>query len=142
MGALDLAKIQGNIELRFGRNGETFLGLGANSQEELVTPDQVVYADQVNVLTWLWNHRDAAHACVPRDSNGPAYILLFADEAEKSCGDAEGAILQAMEKVGMIGGRWLMMDVLSSTRPEVTLDLTQLSEGTVDVTPECNLLRK
>lgn len=132
MGAIDLAKVDGDITLRFGRAGDLFTGLGKDSVVEEVTPEQIVYADRSSVLTHLWNYRDAAHACVPRE--GATHILLFADQAHKGAGDAESAILRATHEMHHIGGSWLLMDKLSQTRPEVTLDLTELvTEGSVSV---------
>lgn len=133
MGALDASKIQGTITLRMGKDGETFKGLGRDVKVEQVTNDHIVYADEVNVLTWLWNHRDSAEACVPNEStsNQPVYLLLFADQAE-SCldgtlpqdrpGNAEAAILNANEKIAKIGGKVLATKTLSKDCPEIELE--------------------
>lgn len=58
MGAFDLDKVRGDIEIRFGKSGEKFFPLGSEEQEE-VLPGHVVYADSETICTWLWNHRDS-----------------------------------------------------------------------------------
>lgn len=131
MGALDASRIEGTITLRFGHEGETFLGLGRDSKLETVTTDHIVYADDEKVLTWLWNHRDAKSACVPDDSEGkPVHILLFADQAEgfdgdlaveARPGDAKAAILKAAEKMTKIGGKILSTAYLSAANPDAEL---------------------
>lgn len=134
MGALDASKVEGKITLRMGREGETFLGLGREAVVEKVTEDHVVYADEVKVLTWLWNHRDAKEACVPAQSEQgkPTYILLFADQAESSerdakpevrAGSVEAAILKANEKVVQIGGKVIATKFLSIDCPTVEINL-------------------
>lgn len=124
MGALDLSKINGDISLRFGNEGDRFLGLGRDAVEEEVKSEHIVYADQASVLTHLWNYRDAAHACVPREGN--AQVLLFADQAEDGAGDVEAAILHATRELYNIKGYWKMFDVLTSNRPTTTLNLNEL----------------
>ena len=131
MGALNLAAIKGDITLRFGREGDTFLGLGKEAVREDVMPGNVVYADNESVVTHLWNYRDAAHACVPKE--GHAYVLLFADQAESGAGDAEGAILRAISEMPYIGAACRVMEKLTKDRPFVTLDLSELSEGAVSL---------
>lgn len=132
MGALDASKIQGQITLRMGQTGEVFKGLGREVVIEQVTPDHVVYADEVKILTWLWNHRDAAEACVPNQSETGqyTYILLFADQAEgfegelspeKRPGSAEAAILNANSRVVNIGGTVIETKFLSIDYPEVEI---------------------
>lgn len=136
MGALDMAKIEGDICLRMGIAGETFLGLGRAATPEDVKPEHVVYADSAKVLTWLWNYRDAAAACVPSSSeaNKPTYILLFADQAHASNpqapvserpGNAQKAIDKANEKVKFIQGNVLGSWLLSKENPHVTINVTK-----------------
>jgi len=147
MGALDVSKISGDIILRFGKEGETFIGLGRDSKPETVTQKHVVYADDKAVLTWLWNHRDAAHACVPMSSpdNGSSYVLLFADQAEragseeeasdlyKRPGDADAAINAAAIDIAQIGGKVLATHYLNKDQPEATLDLRSLVQENATV---------
>lgn len=129
MGALDISKVRGDITLRYGREGDLFTGLGKDSVTESVEPGHVVYADDESVLTHLWNYRDAAHACVPRE--GHVRIILFADQVEEGAGDAERAIWRVTQEVCNIGASWLMTDKLSAKRPSVTIDTSSLAEGFV-----------
>lgn len=125
MGALNLDKIEGDIELRYGKEGEKFSPLGKTDEVIDVKPEHIVYADQKSILTWLWNYRDAKHACVPDDSEGKeAHILLFADQAEDGAGDAEKAISLANEQLAEIGGTCLFTDTLSVQKPMGEYDLS------------------
>ena len=57
VGGDDLAKVQGDIELRFARGDESFSPLG--SQEVQVARErEVVYADEREVLCRRWNWRE------------------------------------------------------------------------------------
>ena len=120
MGALDLSKIDGPIELRYGRAGETFRPLGKTEEVIDVLPSHVVYADNSSILTWLWNHRDAKHACVPDSTENHAHILLFADQADQDGGDVEAAIAMAMQELPKIGGQCLGVKILDKEHPECT----------------------
>ncbi len=159
MGATDVAKIaqdeqgQAEISLRFAKEGEGFVPLGRDAVRVDLTPTSVVYADQKAILTGFWNWRDSEHCCVPPESQknadgsfAPEYILLVADQAEQDGGalekpiherpgDAEEAILRSKDLLHNIGGTWYTMDVLSASRPEVTLDLSKIKENEVTVTP-------
>lgn len=141
MGALDLSTVNGDITIRMGKEGETFVPLARERIEYEVKPDHVVYADNKNILTWLWNYRDAAHCCVPKDSGDkPTYILLFADQADSSeeaksmpiwerPGDVDTAIDLFKQHLGRIGGRWVTSETLTKEKPEVVIDLSSLSSS-------------
>jgi DNA/RNA-binding domain of Phe-tRNA-synthetase-like protein len=130
MGAINLAAVKGDITLRFGHEGETFTGLGRDAVTEAVRKKHVVYADDESILTHLWNYKDAAHACVPRE--GHQYVLLFADQTEAGSGDAEGAILRAMAELVNIGARTILMEKLTIARPYATFDISLIeAEGVV-----------
>ncbi len=127
MGALHLDKIQGIISLRFGKGGETFTPLSGRRDTvpliENVSSGQVVYADAESVLTWLFNYRDGAHCCVPKDSEEPARIILFSERANDAGGDPEVAIQTAAQHLPQIGGHVLASQTLSKERPEATVEL-------------------
>lgn len=125
MGALDLSKIDGEVELRYGREGETFTPLGRTEETFEVTPDHIVYADRSSVLTWLWNYRDGKHCCVPSEAKD-AHIILFADEAERGAGDVVTAIAKAKEELTHIGGITLFDGVLSKDLPHVDVDISSI----------------
>lgn len=134
MGALDLSTIEGNIELRYGKEGEKFSPLGKTDEIMEVKPEHIVYADGESILTHLWNYRDAKHCCVPDDTKGKEIdILLFADQAHQNGGDAEEAIFKAAREINRIGGRYLFIDVLSSKRPEGCYDLSNLHKDEVQL---------
>jgi DNA/RNA-binding domain of Phe-tRNA-synthetase-like protein len=126
MGALHLDKIRGIVSLRFGKAGEIFTPLSGRKDAppviENVTPEQIVYADAESVLTWLFNYRDGAHCCVPKDSQEPTRIILFSERAEDVGGDPERAIQTAAENLPQMGGRVLARQTLTKERPEVMVE--------------------
>ena len=91
MGALSKEKIKGDIVLRFGKEGETFKGLGMEEAIK-VKEGNVVYADNESILTLHWNYRDAHHACVPNKTENPIQVYVFADQAHVGAGDPAKAI--------------------------------------------------
>lgn len=75
MGGYDLAKIAGDINIRFGIQSETFVGLGERSRID-VHSNHVVYADASRVICWLWNHKDSAETCIDDNSKE---VIFFID---------------------------------------------------------------
>lgn len=80
MGGYDLKKISGNINIRYAKEGEPFLGLG---EREKITAksNQVVYADDQRIICWLWNHKDSGETCIDQTSSN---VLFFVDSFEHS----------------------------------------------------------
>lgn len=77
MGGYDLAAIQGDITLRYAKEGEIFLPLG--SEDVVKTHEnQVVYADKQNILCWLWNYRDSRISAITQTSTD---LIFFIDSA-------------------------------------------------------------
>lgn len=75
MGGYDLKKVQGDIKIRFGKVGETFVALGAKEKIP-VQSNHVVYADDERVMCWLWNHKDSRDTCIDEESE---YVIFFMD---------------------------------------------------------------
>lgn len=61
MGAHDLGRMEGDIEVRFARPGDTFTPFGAAAAED-VDPGELVYADgrEVRTRRWIWRQGDRA----------------------------------------------------------------------------------
>ncbi len=135
MGATNIQKISQNehrasiVELRFAKQGESYIPLGKDTVSMPLTPESVVYADETNILTGYWNYRDAAHCSVPA-SNQIEYILAVADQVEEG-GDAEQAILNLNRELARINGVWHTYQVLHANRRDVILNLSQIQEGIV-----------
>src|SRR3990167_3922408 len=160
MGATDIRKIaqrdqEATVYLRLAREGESFITLGKDETPVPLTPTSVVYADEEKIFTGFWHYRDARECCVPNESAKTEtgepqkeFILLVADQAERDGeasslpiaerpGDVEEAILRSSQDLHRIGGHWYAYDVLSRERPAITIDFTNILEGTVAVTPPC-----
>lgn len=80
MGGYDLDKISGEIQVRFGKAGETFLALGEREPVE-VQPHHVVYSDQEKILCWLWNHKDSRETCIDENTKR---VLFFIDGFDRA----------------------------------------------------------
>jgi lysyl-tRNA synthetase, class I len=108
MGALDLDKVQGDLVVRYGREGEKAQLLGMEDAVE-VTPKHVVYADDQQVVTWLWNHRDAASSAVKQDSKHVVFLvdsLVGAEQARQATDELSELLQQigaALVVKGVIG---------------------------------------
>ena len=86
LGAYDLAEVQGEIEIRYGR-GEQMEPIGGGV---LVTQaSHVIYADARGPLCAYWNHRDADRSKVTGDSRS---IVFFADELDAAGERCEAAL--------------------------------------------------
>ena len=78
IGGYDLDKIVGDIHLRFSPGGEDFMPLGATQVEEQTSSGEVVYADDVQILTRKWNYRDCDLCKITSESTR---IALFTEAA-------------------------------------------------------------
>lgn len=118
MGAFDLDKIKGDIEIRFGKSGEKFFPLGSDSQEE-VLPGHVVYADSEKICTWLWNHRDS---CLTGLDEGSRRAVFVVDRAFSPTTTALTAALDLLwEMLEETGARPKNRGICSAGVPEQEL---------------------
>jgi lysyl-tRNA synthetase class 2 len=77
MGGYDLSAISGDITLRYAKEGEVFLPLG--SEDIILTqPNHIIYADNQNVLCWLWNYRDSRVSAIKETTTD---LIFFLDSA-------------------------------------------------------------
>lgn len=120
MGAHDLAKLKGDLVLRYGREGEKFLPLGTGSDVVDVDPRNIVYADGEKVLCWLWNHRDTRDAAV---TNGTKRAIFMIDNAFKTEWRTIGQGLDALEgELAKIGARVETKGIIDAGRPSATIE--------------------
>jgi|GEM_PF-242478 len=108
MGALDLDKLHGDLTVRYGKEGDVAELLGIDDPV-VVQPEQVVYADQDQIVTWLWNHRDAERTAVDDQSTNIVFLadsLLGATLAQQAIDQLSDLLQQMGVKVhasGVIG---------------------------------------
>ena len=77
MGAHDTANVDGDMVLRYCREGEKFYPLGAEPGSEIVDTDprNIAYADNDKICCWLWNHRDIRLATVTEATTEAVFIV-------------------------------------------------------------------
>ena len=75
MGAHDIAKLRGDLVLRYGREGEKFYPLGAGDSVIDVSPKNILYADEEKVCCWLWNHRDTRDASLSESTENALFLI-------------------------------------------------------------------
>lgn len=92
MGGFDLNKVVGDIDIRFANNGEEFTPIGASLVEETYK-GEVVYSDEIRIMTRRWNHRDCDQTKITEETSN---IILFADG---SAGIPEKTISMALEQL-------------------------------------------
>ena len=99
MGAVDLAKLTGNLQLRYGNAGESADLLGMEKPVE-VKPEHIVYADDKQVVTWLWNHRDAKLTAVQPASQK---VVFLADSLSgpQAANDAINKLAAYLQELGV-----------------------------------------
>jgi DNA/RNA-binding domain of Phe-tRNA-synthetase-like protein len=79
IGAYDIAKLQGDIAVRFSEVGELFHGIGSNPERPVAST--VVYADRAGIICWAWNFRDSLRTCL---ETGSRQALMFVDSSESA----------------------------------------------------------
>lgn len=120
MGAYDLDKISGGIQIRYAREGEVFHALG--EREKVITKShEVVYADEEKVLCWLWNHKDSAESCIDDNTK---YALFFIDSAEQTEPKQMQEALECLkENLEKIQGNCLHFGILNKECPSTNLQI-------------------
>lgn len=118
MGAYDINKIDSNICIRYGMDGEKFEGLGKDDICN-VEKNHIVYADNSQILTWLWNYRDSSHTSISMETTK---AIFFMDTAftmnHLSMSDALQAFEDTLKK---LDAQISSNGILSANNPEVEL---------------------
>ncbi len=109
-GAFDLDAVHGDIVVGSAAGHEEFTPLGELGTTEHPRPGEVIYADQISVLTRHWNHRDADRTKVTRHSSNIVFLLETTQSAAFGPAvDAAAADLAARvaTRSGHVSTRWL-----------------------------------
>jgi DNA/RNA-binding domain of Phe-tRNA-synthetase-like protein len=95
-GAFDLDAVRGDVVLRPAKEGDWFTPLGEPDEVEHPKAGEIVYADDVSVLTRHWNYRDAERTKVTSSSENAMFLLESADGPDRldAAVDALRAILE------------------------------------------------
>lgn len=114
MGCYDLAKIEGDIELRYAQEGEPFLGIGSKEVVQ-AKARHVVYADSQKLLCWLWNYKDAAAVSIDENTK---QVIFFVDAIATS---PEPALALLSEHLLQIHCTPTCSGILNQTNPSASL---------------------
>lgn len=118
MGGYDLSKVCGDITIRFGQEGDNFLGLGRR-EPVAVESNHVIYADDVKVLCWLWNYQDSSESCI--DGNTKE-VIFFIDSIQQSNHQSlKKAIQELMNNLQKINGIPTKHGILNLNSPQAIL---------------------
>jgi len=129
MGGYDVSNIEGDIVLRFGEEGETFLGLGAKEVVP-VTTKQIVYADDKGVICWLWNHKDCQRTMITNDTTRALFFIDCADiNQSPSIKDLLTSFANDLNKIGC---KVLEIDLLDATKPMTTFSTHRPTQNSED----------
>ncbi len=115
MGGYDLTKVSGDIKIRYAKESEPFRSLGSKETIAAQT-NHVVYADDKNVICWLWNHKDSAETCIGENSE---HVLFFIDSFEHS--KTQAALKLLAENLKKIHCIPLESGILNRTSPQAIL---------------------
>jgi DNA/RNA-binding domain of Phe-tRNA-synthetase-like protein len=113
MGGYDLRKIQGDLEIRYGKTEDTFQGIGMKEKIE-VKKEHIIYADEKKVLCWLWNHKDAIDSCIDKNTQE---VLFFIDSAVDSSNSVESALKLLSQYLEKIGATLKCQGILHASNP-------------------------
>lgn len=100
MGAYDLKKINGEIQLRYGKENEVFLPLGS---EEIIPVHErhIVYADAEKILCWLWNHKDSRLSSIDTNTQDAIFFVDAAFHPQtSSVQNAINSLSYHLEQIG------------------------------------------
>lgn len=122
MGAHDLDRIKGDIQIRFSREGDLFTPFGS-AEQEAVPPGEPVYADDLEVRTRMWVWRQGEKAKVTAASTRIFFpIDGFKGVTEENVISARDELLEYLHKFfNSCRTRTYWVDAGS---PEVDLELT------------------
>lgn len=113
-GAFDLQAVEGDVMIRFGRDGDAFSPLGEPDTMEHPGHGEVVYADERSVLTRCWNYRDADRTKVTAASREVVFILETLNAARYGCALADAAtLLTGLVEVHALSVRTMVLDRLA-----------------------------
>ncbi|MEU5714657.1 phenylalanine--tRNA ligase beta subunit-related protein [Streptomyces sp. NPDC020403] len=119
IGAFDLDRITGDVEIRCADGSEAFTPLGEPDAIEHPRAGEIICTDSTDVLTRHWNHRDAHRTRVTEDSTHVAFVL------ETLRGTADGHLLKAAvgELQGLLEGHSAQSTVhyLDPSHPQATI---------------------
>jgi DNA/RNA-binding domain of Phe-tRNA-synthetase-like protein len=118
LGCDDLDRIEGDLEFRFSRAGDTFLDMGAEAGEDPNDPPkvgEVVYADARHVLCRRWNWRQDARSAVSAHTRGAALTVQ-----SNGAGDVEAAAARLTALIERECGGQCRIVVADRERPVVT----------------------
>jgi DNA/RNA-binding domain of Phe-tRNA-synthetase-like protein len=94
-GGEDIDSIQGDMVLTLAQGGESFLGLG-DETEDPALPGEVVYKDDLGIVCRCWNWRDGVRTMLTEKTVNAVLIMESVDPQR------HGALAEAAEKLARL----------------------------------------
>jgi DNA/RNA-binding domain of Phe-tRNA-synthetase-like protein len=98
-GAFDLDAITGPVDIRFAKDGDTFVPLGEPDARETPNSGEAIYAQGSQVLTRHWNYRDSDFTKVTEDTKSAVFIFERISVASVSSEQLREARMEFLEQV-------------------------------------------
>lgn len=108
MGGYDMQKIDGDIVVRYAKEHEEFIPLGS-SEKVACSSKHIVYADDQDVLCWLWNHKDAKKTAITEETEE---VIFFFDAVNGAIEEVQVAIDKLQESLEHLENHVLMSGIL------------------------------
>lgn len=115
-GGDDMAKVEGDVVLRFARGDEPFTALNS-SQEEVVKQGEVIYADDRDVLCRRWNWRECDKTKMTEETRD---VVLVVEGLPPVTGEEMETIITDLSQIvnDQCGGE-IKRSVLNEARTEI-----------------------
>lgn len=125
IGVMNYINLQGDLALRYGTEGETFLALGNTKHK--VESSHLVISDTKKILSWLWTFKVGQDVIV-EPSEQPVVMLVCADQPSDSSGNAKLAVQKIINAVKELGGQGQFIGVLNKDNSKLKIDPSILEE--------------
>lgn len=122
LGAYDADRIQGTLTLTRAGHGEHFLPQGQGAEPEKVPTGEVVYRDEVTVLTRRWNHRDGAAAALG-DMTSRVLFMCEYPYADLPRASIDDTMAMLEEELANVSAATMRRCTLYPGEPEATLTI-------------------
>jgi DNA/RNA-binding domain of Phe-tRNA-synthetase-like protein len=120
VGGEDLARVEGDLELRFAGAADPEVELLGEPAAARPFPGEVVYADRVGALCRCWNWREAERTCLRAETTEA--VLVTEALAHRGAAELDSAVEDLAGRVAAFLGGRVATGVADRAQPGVNLD--------------------